>query len=118
MEENVNEILGVQGTEDGTTTGLNSCSHEKTLRTIATIVLIVGIIATLIMLIVITFPEKLKDGHSYVSERNFSLTGFLITISTCLSSITVWAALNVLSNISINLFKIKDGMNKDHAYSN
>ncbi|MDR2410580.1 MAG: hypothetical protein LBE13_21055 [Bacteroidales bacterium] len=107
MDKTVNEILGIQETE-AKTEFADSYSHEKILRTIATIILIVGIIATLIMLFTITFPEKLEDGYRYITERKFSAMGFLITILTCLSSITIWAILNVLSNISINLFEIKD----------
>jgi hypothetical protein len=116
MEKDVNEFLGVKETEEkeATIEFVNSYTHEKTLRTIAIVVLIVGIIATLTMFFTVTFPEKLKDGYSYTTERSFSLTGFLITIFTCLSSITTWAILNVLSNISINLFKIKDQYNRQH----
>jgi hypothetical protein len=118
MKEDIDEILGTQESKEVTTVDrdIDSYSHEKTLKTIATIVLVCGIIATIILFVTITFPEQ--ERNSYATERSFSLTGFLITALTCISSITTWAALNVLGNISINLFKIKDILKSKQAKNN
>jgi uncharacterized membrane protein len=100
-ENNLNEVLDIQTSEEKDGVEQNAYSHEKTLKTIAIIILIAGIIATVILLFAITFTE---EGH-------FSFTGFLTTVLTCISSITTWAVLNVLSNISINLYKLNDTLN-------
>lgn len=111
-EKDLNEVLGIDNNPNSiqSTNGPSeeNYSHEKTLRSIATIVLVSGIIATVIMLFTITFPEQLEDGYSYLTERKFNINGFLLTVLTCLSSIATWAVLNVLSNISMNLFRIKN----------
>lgn len=77
---------------------------EKTLQIIANIILVCGIIATVVMLFIVAF-HKTSD---YGDDREFSLSGFLYTIITLISSITTWAIFIVLSHISINLFNIKD----------
>ena len=110
MEENVNEVLGVQETKENETVVeyADTYSHEKTLKTIATIVLIVGIIATLICLFTITSTTNVNRWGD--TEKEFSMMGLLISILVGISSVTTWAILNVLSNISINLYKIKDSL--------
>lgn len=110
MEENVNDVLGVQETKENETVVeyIDTYSHEKTLKIIATIVLIVGIIATLICLFTITKTETTTSWGSKESE--FNMMGLLISILVGISSVTTWAILNVLSNISINLYKIKDSL--------
>lgn len=110
MKENVNDVLGVQETNETETAieYVDSYSHEKTLRVVATIVLIVGIIATLICLFTITKTETTTSWGSKESE--FNMMGLLISILVGISSVTTWAILNVLSNISINMYKIKDSL--------
>lgn len=78
---------------------------EKRLLTLSTVILVLGIIATIFCLFTIVAPEI--EGE-YRSERKFSVTGFLITVSICMFSVLSYALLNVIGNISINLFKIKE----------
>jgi len=110
MEENVNDVLGVQETKENETAVeyVDSYSHEKTLRTIATIVLWVGIIATLVCLFTITSTSTVNKWGD--TEKEFSIIGLLTSILVGVSGVTTWAILNVLSNISINLYKIKDSL--------
>jgi len=112
MEENINEVLGVQETKENKTVAehADTYSHEKTLRTIATIVLWVGIIATIICLFTITSTSTVNRWGD--TEKEFSMMGLLISILVGISSVTTWAILNVLSNISINLYKIKDSLKR------
>ncbi len=110
MEENVNEVLGIQETKENETVVeyVDTYSHEKTLRTVATIVLWVGIIATLVCLFTITYTSTVNMWGN--AKKEFSIMGLLISILVGISSVTTWAILNVLSNISINLYKIKDNL--------
>ncbi len=107
MENNIWNLLDVNPEEQNESQDNNEAkgnvNGEKTLQIIANIILICGIIATIVMLFTITFPKP----HDY-GDREFSLSGFLYTIVTLISSITTWAIFIVLSHISINLFKIKD----------
>ena len=72
---------------------------ETTLSVIATIVLIGGIIGALICLFTITW---VKVGWDTV----FNPMGLITAISMLLVSLTIWASLSVLSNISISLKEI------------
>jgi hypothetical protein len=74
---------------------------ETTLSVIATIVLIGGIIGTLICLFTITWVYNPSWG-----EKVFNPIGFITTMSLLLVSLTIWASLSVLSNISINVKEI------------
>jgi len=74
---------------------------ENTLKVIATIVLICGIIGTLICLFTIVEIQDPKFEYTKVSI--FNPIGFVISISILLGSLTIWASLRVLSDISINL---------------
>lgn len=81
---------------------------EKTLQIIANVILVFGIIATIIMLFTVAFHKPIDYG-----DREFSLSGFLYTIVTLVSSIITWAVFTVLCHISINLFNIKDSIEKN-----
>ena len=70
---------------------------EKTLKIIADIFLICGAIATLICLFTIVFVDKYGDFG-----EGFSFTGFIISIGVLFSSVTFWAFLRVICNISNN----------------
>ena len=74
---------------------------ESTLRTLGTIALCVGLLATVILLITVVFA----DGE-------FNLAGLAMTIGTGLYSVLTWAVLQVIANISSNLFEIKDALKK------
>jgi len=76
-------------------------SAENTLKVIATIVLIVGIIGAVICLFTIVLIQNPK--YTYITELIFNPMGFVTTISILLGSLTIWASLKVLSDISINL---------------
>jgi uncharacterized membrane protein (Fun14 family) len=56
---------------------------------------------------VITFNS---DPKMMFTEKEFSVIGLLTSILVGISSVTTWAILNVLSNISINMYKIKDSL--------
>ncbi|MCD8079883.1 MAG: hypothetical protein LUF04_05555 [Bacteroides sp.] len=75
---------------------------ENTLRIVALIVLIVGGLGTLFLLYSTAWPED------YSGKKEFSATGFGITIAYLLSTITTWAVLNVISNISVNISKLRE----------
>lgn len=99
LEEKVNEKIS----ETLKSTEINEVnfSAEKTLKVIATIVLIGGIIGTLICLFTIVIVQNPK--YSYVEDLIFNPMGFVTTVAVLLGSLTIWASLRVLSDISINL---------------
>ena len=108
MEHNINKALGIDKMQQPQAEKNIDIKVgvEKTLIQTANFILTVGIIASVIMLFTIVFPEV-----DY-TERKFSMTGFLITVGTCVSSIATWAVFRVISNISINLFEIKSTIKK------
>ncbi|MCC8188809.1 MAG: hypothetical protein LIP08_15275 [Bacteroides sp.] len=75
---------------------------ENTLRMVALIVLIMGVLGTLFMLYNTVWTED------YTGEKEFSATGLGMTIGYLLSTVTTWAVLNVISNISVNIFKLRE----------
>ena len=87
--------VGVKSSEVGIKSGA-----ETTLNVIATIVLIGGIIGALICLFTITWIDVGWE------ETKFNPIGFITALSTLLVSLTIWASLSVLSNISISLKEI------------
>lgn len=100
MSENINEILNVSDTEVEKKDEL-SLSEEKTLKTIADIVLVVGIISSVILLFTITIINV--GEYSWENEFKFSASGLVNTLGVLFSSIAIWALLRVISNISISL---------------
>lgn len=114
MEEKVNEILGVKSEELSleeealratpavpATETKDENSAEKTLATIADIILIVGIIVTVICLFTLCFVEVPKSMYSTKTE--FSPSGFATTVMVLFSSLISWSVMKVLSNISLTL---------------
>lgn len=114
MEEKVNNILGVESEElsleeealraapvESTTEKKDENSAEKTLATIADIILVVGIIVTVICLFTLCFVEVPKSMYSTKTE--FSPSGFATTVMVLFSSLISWSVMKVLSNISLTL---------------
>ena len=110
MEDNINEVLGV--TDNSVSPMHEQSEHkinngaENTLITIATIVLICGIISTIICLFTITIVKKPQYYGGTTTE--FSAEGFLISVVVLLSSLTSWALMRVLANISLTLKNINN----------
>jgi isoprenylcysteine carboxyl methyltransferase (ICMT) family protein YpbQ len=108
MEEKVNEILGIESeeislkeltdqamkaaSEDPTTEKKDVNNAEKTLSTIADIILFVGIIVTVICLPTVCFADE-----------EFSPSGFITTVMVLFSSLISWSIMHVLANISFTL---------------
>lgn len=108
--EDTNQILGVQETPQAVNKeGTPSYPAEGILKGVAIVVLVVGVIAAIILLVTMGWVQDPK--YTYHKEMVFNPMGFVMSIITLLSSITTWAVLNVLSNISINLFEIKSNSN-------
>lgn len=124
MEEKVNEILGVESEElsleeealraapeEPTTEKKNENSAEKTLATIADIILVVGIIVTAICLFTLCFVEVPKSMYS--TETKFSPTGFATTVMILFSSLISWSVMHVLANISLTLKELNGKIKKE-----
>jgi len=79
-------------------------SAENTLKVIAIIVLIGGIISTIICLFTIVVVDSGK--YHYIDDKVFNPAGLATTIGVLLISLTIWASLIVLSNISVSLKEI------------
>jgi len=77
-------------------------TYENTLSTIGNITLIVGLMCTLILFFSIVFID------APFGESEFNLTGFAITLSVLITTITTWAFLRVISSISINLRQLNN----------
>lgn len=108
--EDTNQILGVQETlKTGNKEDMPSYPAESILKGVAVVVLVVGVLAAIILLVTMGWVQNPK--YTYHKEMIFNPMGFVMAIITLLSSITTWAVLNVLSNISINLFEIKSNLN-------
>lgn len=101
MSENINEVLNIalETTED--VKDVSYLNEEKTLKTIADIVLFVGIISSAILLFTITFITQ--GEYSWERETTFSPSGLVTTLCVLFSSIATWAFFRVISNISISL---------------
>ena len=121
MEEKVNKILGVESEElsleeealraapvETTTEKKDENSAEKTLATIADIILVVGIIVTVICLFTLCFVEVPKSMYSTKTE--FSPSGFATTVIVLFSSLISWSVMKVLSNISLTLKDINSNI--------
>ena len=76
---------------------------EKTLNTVATIILICGIIASFICFVTLCFQKEPAVGYSYITETKFDPSGLGIAFSVLIISIATWAIMRVLANISITL---------------
>ncbi|MEJ6682240.1 MAG: hypothetical protein QNL21_09115 [Flavobacteriales bacterium] len=76
-------------------------SAENALQAIAATVLIGGIISTIICLFTIVAVDSGK--YEYIDDKVFNPAGLATTIGVLLISLTIWASLKVLSNISVSL---------------
>ena len=74
---------------------------ESILRIIARIILFVGLLTSLIFLFTICWVQN--PAYSYVKDTIFNPVGFATTIGTALFSVTTYALLNVIANISSRL---------------
>lgn len=119
-EENINNILGI---EDSSTDSINSSVQEEsgnsidnvaenTLTTIAGIVLWVGIIGTIFCLFTLTTTKVVDPTYTYSIHYDtiFNPAGLAISIGVLLSTITTWALLKVIANISKTLKEINSKM--------
>lgn len=115
-EENVNEVLGIEessnlnandsNTESNSETESNAA--ENTLNVIAGIVLWVGIIGTIFCLFTLTTTKVVDPTYHYSIHYDtiFNPAGLAISIGVLLSTLTTWAVLKVLVNISKSLKEI------------
>ena len=110
MEENLNEVLGVEGKSTSEVSpkaaSQDDNSAENTLKAIATIVLVCGIIAAIICLFTVAFIQD--PEYHYTSKKIFNPAGFATTIMVLLSSLISWGFLKVLANISLTLKEINN----------
>lgn len=115
-EENINEVLGI---DDSSMDSINSSAQEErgnsidnvaenTLTTIAGIVLWVGIIGTIFCLFTLTTTKVVDPTYTYHIHYDtiFNPAGLAISIGVLLSTITTWALLKVIANISKTLKEI------------
>lgn len=103
MSENTNEVLNIaiETTENGK--DASYLNDEKTLKTIADIVLLVGIISAVILFASIGIVSQ-PGRYSWEDEETVaSGSGIVITLGVLFSSIATWAFFRVMSNISISL---------------
>ena len=110
MEENINQVLGIEEEEPTTpkvtsSNENNSVSAEETLNAIAYIVLILGLITGVICMCTICFID---DPRPYHYEKMFNPSGFATTIAIFLTSLATWALFRVIANISMSLKEIKN----------
>jgi hypothetical protein len=94
--------------------GVDELRDEKYLTLIANIILVVGIVASLILLFSVVFVTGQQNYYSSEGDvigsgvmKAFSATGLAITLATLISTVTLWAFLRVISNISVTLKEIK-----------
>lgn len=119
-EENINEVLGI---EDSSKNSINNSAPEEsgnsidnvaenTLTTIAGIVLWVGIIGTIFCLFTLTTTKVVDPTYTYSIHYDtiFNPAGLVISIGVLLSTITTWALLKVIANISKTLKEINSKM--------
>ena len=93
MEENTNEIIEKDNDQ------IKMPTAEKLLNFVSIIILILGIICFAIYLVLF-----INDIEEY--------TNLIISLSSLLSSITLFALFQVLKRISLNLTSLNDKWNK------
>lgn len=115
MEENVNEVLGIKeeaqvkpAQNDVTHEASSNDGAEKTLNSIASIILVCGIIASIICLFTIVWVRD--PQYVYTKHVMFNPSGFATTIMILMSSLISWSFMRVLANISLTLKDIKKKM--------
>lgn len=111
-EENLNEVLGIEETPEHLETSENEVNSnnaaENTLNVIAGIVLWVGIIGTVFCLFTLTTTKVVDPNYTYSVHYKsiFNPSGLAVSVGVLLSSLTTWAVLKVIANISISLKEI------------
>ena len=126
-EENINEILGIEETtsESSKKQGIfdnvpetekdnnnQSNAAENTLKVIATVVLWAGIIGTIFCLFTLTTSKVVDPTYHYSTHYDtiFNPAGLAISIGVLVSTLTMWAMLKVIANISTTLKEINSKM--------
>ena len=111
-DENINDVLGIEETPEQNETSeyetnANNAA-ENTLNVIAVTVLWVGIIGTLFCLFTLTTTKVVDPYYTYSIHYNtvFNPSGLAVSVGVLLSSLTTWAVLKVIANISISLKEI------------
>ena len=122
-EENINEILGIEETtsaspknqsifdnvsETETDNHNQSNAAENALNITATIVLWAGIIGTIFCLFTLTTSKVVDPTYHYSIHYDtiFNPAGLAISIGVFVSTLTMWAMLKVIANISTTLKEI------------
>ncbi|MDE7118880.1 MAG: hypothetical protein K2O61_09630 [Bacteroidaceae bacterium] len=118
-EENISEILGIEeqsamsSPHPGSIGSAQDNSCENALATIANIVLGVGIVGTLFCLVTLTTTKVIDPTTYHDSVRYdtvFNPGGLAISVGVLFSTITTWALLRVIANISKTLKEINSKM--------
>ena len=110
MDENENKVLDVAETSANTPEApkeeTSNNSAEKTLITIANIVLICGLIATFFCFWNTVFVQD----RTYVDKDELSPKGVAFTVVVLLCTLVTWALLKVTANISLTLKEMNKKM--------
>ncbi len=85
-----------------------SNSAENTIVVISNLILVIGIIASLLCAFTITYTEGIEYDESLNirTVKVFNPSGLIVTILIFLFSLTQWAYLRVIANISLNIKEI------------
>lgn len=120
-EENINQILGIEESSNNESqtpaleaqTAPQSNAAENVLNVIANVVLWVGLIVTLFCLFTLTTTKVVDPTYHYSIHYDtvFNPGGLVISVGVLLSTVTTWALLKVVANISKNLKEINAKMN-------
>ena len=81
---------------------------ENSIIVISNLILVIGIIASLLCAFTITYPEGIEYDESLNirTVKVFNPSGLIVTILIFLFSLTQWAYLRVIANISLNIKEI------------
>lgn len=117
-EENIDKILGIEeqsavsSPRPGNMDSALDNSSENALTTIANIVLGVGIVGTLFCLFTLTTTKVVDPTYHYSIHYDtvFNPGGLAISVGVFFSTITTWALLKVIANISKTLKEINSKM--------
>lgn len=120
VEENINEIFGIENAKNTNSNDSNNESYsepennvaENTLNVIAGLVLWVGIIGTIFCLFTLTTTKVVDPTYHYSIHYDtiFNPAGLAISIGVLISTLTTWAVLKVVVNISKTLKEINTKM--------
>ena len=110
MEDNVNQILGVDNNEPTKqevkeTNPFNS--EEKVLRIIANVILVVGVLTGIICLGELTMIDV---GSGWIKSTVFNAAGFAASVSIILTTLALWAGLRLIASVSRTLRNIDSKM--------